>query len=75
MAYVVYEPNTPQEHAQLAHGSGARVQDHEPRNQPAIPDDSIETIGTGHGCCRADAETVSRTAVEQATTRKRVIGG
>ena len=27
VAYVVYEPNEPQEHAQLAHGSGARVQD------------------------------------------------
>ena len=71
VAYVVYEPNTPQEHAQLAHGSGARVQDHDPdTNQPASPDDSIETIGTGHGCCRADAETVSRTAAEQATTPK-----
>ena len=30
VAYVVYEPNTQQEHAQLAHGSGARVQDHDP---------------------------------------------
>ena len=74
MANEVYEPNTPQEHAQLAHGSGALVQDHDQdTNQPASPDDSIETISTG--CCRADAETVSRTAVEQATTRKRVIGG
>ena len=36
MAYVVYEPIHPQEHAQLAHGSGARVQDHDPgTGQPA----------------------------------------
>ena len=36
VAYAVYEPNTPQEHAQLAHGSGERVQDHEPRtSQPS----------------------------------------
>ena len=30
LAYVVYEPNEPQQHAQLAHGSGARVQHHDP---------------------------------------------
>ena len=30
MAYVVQEPNTPQEHAQPVHCSGARVQDHDP---------------------------------------------
>ena len=30
MAYVSYEPNVPQEHAQPVHGSGARVQDHDP---------------------------------------------
>ena len=36
VAYVVYEPNHPQEHAELAHGSGARVQDHDPgTSQPA----------------------------------------
>ena len=36
VAIVVYEPNEPQEHAQLAHGSGARVQDHDPEtSQPA----------------------------------------
>ena len=36
VAYVVYEPNEPQEHAQLAHDSGARVQDHDPgTSQPA----------------------------------------
>ena len=36
MAYVLYEPNVPQEHAQNAHGSGARVQDHDPEtSQPA----------------------------------------
>ena len=41
VAYVLYEPNEPQEHAQPAHGSGARVQDHDPEtNQPASPDDS-----------------------------------
>ena len=34
VAYVSYEPNV-QEHAQPAHGSGARVQDHDPRtHQP-----------------------------------------
>ena len=58
MAYVVQEPNDPQANAQPVHGSGARTS----------PGDSIGTIGTGHGCCRADAETVSRTAVEQVTT-------
>ena len=30
MAYVVHEPNRPQEGAQPVHGSGARVQDHDP---------------------------------------------
>ena len=36
VAYVLYEPNEPQEHAQPAHGSGARVQDHDPEtSQPA----------------------------------------
>ena len=30
MAYVVYEPNRPQEGAQPVHGSGAEVQDHDP---------------------------------------------
>ena len=30
VAYVSYEPNEPQEHAQPVHGSGARVQDHDP---------------------------------------------
>ena len=30
MAYVVYEPNRPQENAQPVHGSGAEVQDHDP---------------------------------------------
>ena len=36
MAYVVYQSNHPQEHAELAHGSGARVQDHDPgTSQPA----------------------------------------
>ena len=30
MAYVVYEPNRPQESAQPVHGSGAEVQDHDP---------------------------------------------
>ena len=36
VAYVLYEPNVPQEHAQPAHGSGARVQDHDPEtSQPA----------------------------------------
>ena len=30
VAYVLYEPNEPQEHAQPVHGSGARVQDHDP---------------------------------------------
>ena len=59
VAYVVQEPNTPQEHAQPVHGSGARVQDHDPEtNQPASQYSS-GTIGTGHGCCRADTETVS----------------
>ena len=36
MAYVVYEPNRPQESAQPVHGSGAEVQDHDPgTSQPA----------------------------------------
>ena len=36
VAYVLYEPNVPQEHAQPAHGSGARVQDHDTEtSQPA----------------------------------------
>ena len=68
MAYAVHEPNQPQEDAQPVHGSGARVQDHDPGTSQPAPDDSIETIGTGHGCCRADAETVSRKTVEQVTT-------
>ena len=66
MAYVVQEPNEPQEHAQPVHGSGARVEDPD-TNQPASQYSS-GTIGTGHGVCRADTETVSRTAVEQFTT-------
>ena len=37
--------------------------------EPASPDNnSSGTIGTGHGCCRADTQTVSRTTVEQVTT-------
>ena len=35
VAHVVYEPNTPKEHAQPVHGSGARVQDHDP--EPTSP--------------------------------------
>ena len=36
VAYVLYEPNDSQENAQPAHGSGARVQDHDPEtSQPA----------------------------------------
>ena len=36
--------------------------------EPASPDNnSSGTIGTGHGCCRTDAQTVSRTSVDQAT--------
>ena len=41
MAYVVHEPNQPQEDAQPVHGSGARVQDHDPgTSQPAQLRDS-----------------------------------
>ena len=60
VAYVLYEPNEPQEHAQPAHGSGARVQDHDPGASQPVQHSG--TIDTGHGCCRTDTETVSRTA-------------
>ena len=49
-------------------GSGARVQDHDPDTNHPASQYSSGTIGTGHGSCRADTETVSRTAVEQVTT-------
>ena len=63
VAYVVHEPNQPQEDAQPVGGSGARVQDHDPgASQPV---QLSGTIGTGHGCCRTDTETVSRTATPE----------
>ena len=34
VASAVQEPNEPQKHAQLAHGGGARVQDHDPGPRP-----------------------------------------
>ena len=67
VAYVVHEPNEPQEDAQPVHGSGARVQDHDPgASQPV---QLSGTIGTGHGCCRTDTETLSRTAPPERETR------
>ena len=37
--------------------------------EPASPDNnSSGTIGTGHGYCRTDTQTVSRTTVKQVTT-------
>ena len=62
--YVVYEPNTPQEHAQLAHGSRARVQDHEPRTSQPSQTTAVEPLAQ----VMVATETDSRTAVEQATT-------
>ena len=42
VAYAVQEPNTPQEHAQPVHGSGARVQDHDP--EPASQFSTVEPL-------------------------------
>ena len=67
MAYIVHEPTTPQEHAQLAHGSGARVQDHDPdpRNQPASPDNS--TVGPLAQVMVAAEQIPSQSAAQQSS--------
>ena len=44
MAYVVYEPNHPQEHAQLAHGSGSKSSGPRPRSQAAST--TVEQVTT-----------------------------
>ena len=59
MAYVSYQPNEPQEHAQPVHGSGARVQDHDPETNQPVSRKAVEQVTT--------SQQVSQEMLENAT--------